>query len=750
MIGVPIPPEENIRLVMGRGKYVDDVRVEGALYLGVIRSPYAHARIVKVDMSDATKISKLTILPHDLQTTLRSIYMPAASFPDVKLVRMPVLAIEKVNFVGQPVAAIVCDDPYRLQDALERVSVDYDPLKPVLDPKKALEDGSPLIHPDIGSNICIHRVLGGDVTKVFEEAEVVLEDEFEIHRVAAIPMEPRTTLALYENGKLTLHVASQGVFIFRQYLLENLALPESHVRVVQSDVGGAFGSKTPPYPEHLLAVHAAMKLGRPVKWVESRREHLIASSHSRDIRGKVSVAADNNGRIKGVKATIIADIGAYAFFVNPLFGIFTAQQITGPYDIRAAYVDVKAVYTNKTPTGPYRGFSRPEAAFIYERAVDMLADHLGIDPAEVRVRNLVRYEDMPYKTPLGLELDPEDYHDIINKALNIFNYHSVRVELEAERRKGRMIGLGLANYIELNRASFGGGESALARLERDGKISILTGAGPHGQGLATVLRQIAAWELGVAIDRIRFLEPNSDLMKSGVGTFGSRSTVISGEAVISAVRKLRELILEHASSIMGVPPSQLTYSEGRVVGQGNPPPEISLIQIAEMAGPLETHVFVQGKDIFSYGVHFAVVEVDKETGAVRLLKYMCVDDAGRIINPLLAEGQVIGGVAQAVGQIFHEEIYYDADGQPQNVTISDAGLPTALDIGPVESILLEYPSQYSHGARGIGEAGTIAGLPTLVRAVENAIGRRVKSTNLKSERVWRMVNNRRDYSPAIW
>jgi carbon-monoxide dehydrogenase large subunit len=743
MIGVPTPPEENIRLVMGRGEYADDVKMEGVLYLGVVRSPYAHARVAQVDMGDAAKISRLTILPQDLQTTLKSMYMPAVGSPDVKMARMPILAIEKVNFVGQPVAALVCDDPYTLQDALELVSVDYEPLKPVLDPRKALENNAPLIHPDIGSNICIHRVFGGDVTRVFEDSEVVLEDEYEIHRVAPIPMEPRATLAVYENGRLTIHVASQGVFIFKQYLLENLLLPEDRVRVVQFDVGGAFGSKTPPYPEHLLAVHAAMKLGRPVKWVESRRENLTASSHSRDIRGTVSVAAEKNGRIRGIKATIIADIGAYAFFVNPLFGVFTAQQITGPYDIRVAYVDVKAVYTNKTPTGPYRGFSRPEAAFIYERAVDMLSDQLGLDPAEVRGRNLVRFEDMPYKTPLGLELDPEDYHDIMNRALDIFNYRKVKAELEAERRKGRMIGLGLANYFELNRAGFGGGESALARLEKDGTVSISTGAGPHGQGLATILRQMAAWELGVAVDRIRFLDPNSDLMKTGVGTFGSRSTVISGEAVISAARQLKQLILEHASSIMGVPLSKITYSEGCIMVADDPTPGgIDLMRVAEMARPLEVQVFVQGKDIFSYGVHFAVVEVDKESGAVRLLKYMCVDDAGRIINPLLAEGQVIGGVAQAIGQIFHEEIYYDANGQPQTVTISDAGLPTALDIGPVESILLEYPSQYSHGARGIGEAGTIAGLPTLVRAVEKAIGRRVRSTNLKSERIWRMVNNR--------
>jgi carbon-monoxide dehydrogenase large subunit len=743
MIGVPTPPEENIRLVMGRGEYADDVKMEGVLYLGVVRSPYAHARVAQVDMGDAAKISRLTILPQDLQTTLKSMYMPAVGSPDVKMARMPILAIEKVNFVGQPVAALVCDDPYTLQDALELVSVDYEPLKPVLDPRKALENNAPLIHPDIGSNICIHRVFGGDVTRVFEDSEVVLEDEYEIHRVAPIPMEPRATLAVYENGRLTIHVASQGVFIFKQYLLENLLLPEDRVRVVQFDVGGAFGSKTPPYPEHLLAVHAAINLGRPVKWVESRRENLTASSHSRDIRGTVSVAAEKNGRIRGIKATIIADIGAYAFFVNPLFGVFTAQQITGPYDIRVAYVDVKAVYTNKTPTGPYRGFSRPEAAFIYERAVDMLSDQLGLDPAEVRGRNLVRFEDMPYKTPLGLELDPEDYHDIMNRALDIFNYRKVKAELEAERRKGRMIGLGLANYFELNRAGFGGGESALARLEKDGTVSISTGAGPHGQGLATILRQMAAWELGVAVDRIRFLDPNSDLMKTGVGTFGSRSTVISGEAVISAARQLKQLILEHASSIMGVPLSKITYSEGCIMVADDPTPGgIDLMRVAEMAGPLEVQVFVQGKDIFSYGVHFAVVEVDKESGAVRLLKYMCVDDAGRIINPLLAEGQVIGGVAQAIGQIFHEEIYYDANGQPQTVTISDAGLPTALDIGPVESILLEYPSQYSHGARGIGEAGTIAGLPTLVRAVEKAIGRRVRSTNLKSERIWRMVNNR--------
>ncbi|MEM3031982.1 MAG: xanthine dehydrogenase family protein molybdopterin-binding subunit [Nitrososphaerota archaeon] len=740
MIGTSIAPEENLRLVTGRGVYAGDVNIHGVLYLGVVRSPYPHAMVRRVDASDASKVSRLVILPSDLETIFKTVLMPAMGFPDVKMARMPILASDRVNFVGQPVAAVICDDLYTIQDAVELVSVDYDPLEPVVDPKRALDGGAPVIHPEIGSNICVYRELGGDVTEAFRRADVVLEDEYEIHRVAPAPMEPRATVAVYENGRLTLYVASQGVFMFKQLLLENLALQEDHVRIVQADVGGAFGSKTPPYPEHLLAVYASMRLGRPVKWVETRRENLMASSHSRDIRGRVSLAASREGRIMGIRASITADIGAYAFFVNTLFGVFTGQQITGPYDIRAAHVDVTAVYTNKTPTGPYRGFSRPEAAFIYERAVDMLADELGLDPAKVRLNNLVKLESMPYKTPLGLELDPEDYHNIMSRALTLFNYDRLKTELGAERRSGRMVGMGLANYFELNRAGFGRGESGLARLEQDGTVSLVTGAGPHGQGLATILRQIAAWEMGISLERTRFLGPDSDLMKTGVGTFGSRSTVISGEAVISAAKALKRLILERASSLLGVPLSQLSYSNGYITTVGSPSTTVDLRYIAEKAGPLEAQVFVEGKDIFSYGVHMAIVEVDGESGAVRLLRYACVDDAGRVVNPLLAEAQVVGGVAQAVGQVFYEEIFYDSDGQPQNLTISDAGLPSALEMGPVESMLLEYPSLYSHGARGIGEAGTIAGLPTLVRAVENALGMRVKSTNLKTERIWRMSN----------
>ncbi|GBC69861.1 6-hydroxypseudooxynicotine dehydrogenase complex subunit gamma [archaeon HR01] len=741
MLGASIPPEENLHLVMGKGLYVDDVKRSNTLYLGVVRSIYPRALIRNIEVGDAVRISKLVIRSDDLSSIFKNTLMPATGPPETRMAKMPILASDRVNFVGQPIAALVCEDPYTLQDALELVSVEYEPLEPVIDPIKSLRGEAPVIHAELGSNICLYKEMGGDVREVFEKAEVVLEDEYEIHRVAPVPMEPRSTLAVYEDGRLTLHVASQGVFIFKQYLLENLAIPEDHVRIVQSDVGGAFGSKTPPYPEHLLAIYAAMRLGRPVKWVETRREHLTASNHSRDIRAKVSIAAGRDGVIHGLKASILADIGAYAFFVNPLFGVFTAQQVTGPYDIKAAYVEVTAVYTNKTPTGPYRGFSRPEAAFIYERALDMLADELHLDPVEVRRRNLVRLEKMPYKTSLGLELDREDYLGILDKALNLFNYQQVKVEIEAERKKGRMIGVGLANYFELNRAGFGRGEAGLARLEKDGSISVMTGAGPHGQGLATILRQIVAWEMGIPIERTRFLMSDSSLMKTGVGTFGSRSTVISGEAIVSAARSLRQLILEHASSLLRVPKTRLSYLNGYVRDVADPSKSVELRYIAEKVGPLEAHVFVEGRDIFSYGVHMAIVEVDRESGAVKLLRYVCVDDAGRIINPLLAEGQVIGGVAQAVGQVFYEEIAYSEDGQPLNVTISDAGLPTALEICPVESTLLEYPSGYSHGARGIGEAGTIAGLPTLVRAVENAIGRKIRTTNLKTEKVWRISNS---------
>ncbi|MEM2484520.1 MAG: xanthine dehydrogenase family protein molybdopterin-binding subunit [Candidatus Caldarchaeum sp.] len=742
MIGERIPPEENLRHVTGRGVYVDDVRVSGAVYLGVVRSPYPRALIKNVDVSDASKMSKLVILQSDLKTALKTLLLPAMGPPDVKMAKMPILASDSVNFVGQPVAAVVCDDLYKLHDAMDLVSVDYERLEPVVNPKKALDGGAPVIHPDIGSNVCVYRELGGNTAEAFSKADVVLEDEYEIHRVAPAPMEPRAALAVYENGKLTMHVCSQGVFVFKQLLLENLPLPENCVRVVQGDVGGAFGSKTPPYPEHLLIAYAAMKLGKPVKWVETRRENLMASVHSRDLRARVAIAADKSGRMMGIRANITTDVGAYAFFVNPLFGIFTGQQVTGPYDIKAAHVKVTAVYTNKTPTGPYRGFSRPESAFIYERAADMLADELGLDPAEVRLRNLVKLENMPYKTPLGIELDPEDYRDIMARALALFNYDQLKMELEAERKKGRIVGMGLANYIELNRASFGRGESALARLEHDGTVSIMTGAGPHGQGLATILRQMAAWELGIRLENTRFLQPDSELMKAGVGTFGSRSTVISGEAVITAAKRLKQLIIESASSLLDILQSQLTYSGGQVTIADNPSTAVDLKYIAERAGPLEAEVFVEGKDIFSYGVHMAVVEVDAESGAVKLLKYACADDAGRVVNPLLAEAQVIGGVAQAVGQVFYEQILYDEEAQPQTLTLFDLGVPTALETAKVESTLFEYPSRYSHGARGVGEAGTIGGLATLVRAVENAIGRRVRTTNLKTERTWRMTNLR--------
>lgn len=733
--GRPIPPKENRRLVIGKGLYVDDVKMKDCLYLGVVRSPYSRGLIKSVDIADAMKKAVDVLTLQNVTKYLKNVFLPAAGFPNVRKALMPVLANDRVNFVGQPVVAVLSDDPYKVADLLELVNVDYEPLEPVLSVEEALSEDAPIIHPEIGSNVCVSGSVGGDVEEVFRSADHVVQDKLYIHRVAHAAMEPRGGVAYLFNGKLHMHVSAQGALAFKQHLLENLNLSPEDVRVVQTDVGGGFGSKTPPYPEHVLIAVAALKWGRPVKWVESRRENLTSAMQGRDMWAEVALASTSDGTILGLKAKITADIGAYAFSVNPIYSYFTAQQLTGPYKIKAAHAVFQCVYTNKTPTGPYRGFSRPESCFIYERAVDLLADELKMDPVELRIKNLVRLSEMPFKSPLGIELDREDYVGIMNEALAFFNYDTTKKKVEEERRKGKLIGLGVCNYVELVSAALGGGESAFIKIDENGKILFTAGIGPQGQSLATTLSQLVADEMDVDIDDVEFLGSDSSFLSRGMATVGSRSIVIGGEAVIQAARKLKEILSEHASTMLNTPPEELKYVKGRWIAQDGSNKSVSLKDIVSKTGPIQLEVFVQGRDIFSYGVHMAIVEVDPETGLVSLLDYRCVDDAGRVVNPLVAEAQIVGGVAQAIGQVLYEAFYYDENGQPQTVSLADLGIPTAVEIRKIISKFSEYPSMYSHSARGIGEAGTVGGISTLVRAVENAVGTRLSTTNLNPQHV---------------
>jgi len=736
-VGKPIKAAEFLRLIKGEGTYIDDIRKDSPLFLKVIRSPYAHARIKDIDFSAVSDKSLLLVTSKLVSDKFSGAMLPALQIPQAKNVKMPTLATDKVNFVGQPVAAVVARDRYEAEDLLELVSVDYDPLGPIVDPDQAMSPNSSVIHESIGTNIGLDTKLsGGDIHSAFSSADIVVEDTLRCHRISPNPIETRGIIAQWDGTAFNVWVSCQGVFQLRQSLREALGVSDNQLRVYQPDVGGAFGAKSPAYPEYVLACYASMALQRPIKWIETRSEHLIATYHGRSASAQISLAAKRDGTILGIKGTVIADLGAYSYVINPRYSSFIAQQLTGPYRTPAAEFRVLNVFTNKVPTGPYRGAGRPEAAFFYERMMDLLSDELKIDPLEIRARNLVRISEMPYKTPLGLNLDPEDYHLILSKAGSIFDYPKLRYDIEKERRNGKSVGLGLSTYIEQNNTMFG--ESATARLREGGIIEVATGLGPHGQGHQTILSQLVSDEFGIEPDKVLITFGSTESLARGVGTYGSRSAVIGGAAAIQASRELKLKMLQECSKLVNIPQSDLKIEGGIIVTASGRTIQ-TLSELAEKNPNLESAAFAEGTNIISFGVHIVKAEVDRETGKAVISKYMALDDAGRVINPLLTEPQVVGGVMQALGEVLYEEIVYAADGQPLVGSIGDAGVPTAVEGIDVQSVLFEYPSKYPHGARGVGEAGSIGGLPAIVSAIDKAMGQRMNSTMAKPENLFEIM-----------
>ncbi len=736
-VGKEVLALEATELLKGGSKYIDDLGKD-ALHLGLIRSPYAHAKIMKIDASRAMRESLMIITNHEIEELFGNVRIPSDTYYPGKVVKMPALAQGKVKYVGEPVLGIVSRSRYEVEDLIELVSIEYDPLPPILDPMRALQKDSPVIHDDLKDNLSIETTIGsGDVDSAFGEADVVVEDELQVHRVATNPIEPRGVLANYENDRYTVIASCQGAFALKHSLTQSMNLPPEKVRVLQPEVGGAFGAKTSAYPEYILACLASRTLGRPVKWIETRSEHLLATQQGRDIYAKLSLASRRDGSMLAIRGSVTGDIGAYNFSVNPNHAPFVAQQIAGPYAIKAGHVVVKSVFTNKTPTGPFRGAGRPEAGFLIERMVDLLADELRLDAVELRRKNLVRLADMPHKTPFGLTLDVEDYSMIMDRSLDFLGYDEARKWTEEARQRGRLVGLGFADYVEINRVSIP--ESALVRIDQDERVTVITGLGPHGQGLRTVISQLVADEFETSISNINVLYGDSDLMARGTGTFASRSSSVGCAAIVSAAREVKMKAMNEAAAVLGCPVEKLEFSEFAIRKRNDPQSRVKLVELARKGVSLEASNMISGKDIFSFGVHLAIVEVDRETGKVKILSYKAVDDAGRILNPLIAEGQVCGGVLIGVGQVLYEEMDYDKDGQPLTGTIGDAGVPTAVEAPDTESLLVEFPSELPHHSRGIGEAGTIGALPTVVRAVENAIGVRLRTTHLSQEFIHKML-----------
>jgi len=759
-IGKPLRRREDGRFLRGEARYLDDLSLPGMLHMVVIRSPYAHGvlRAVRTERARVLPGVVAAIAAEDLPPELQGVPPAPVEGAQVASVPHPLLARDRVRYVGEPVAVVVAESRAVAYDAAAEVELEVEPLPAVVEIGEALQ-GEVRLHESVPDNVLFrwHRV-GGEVEAAFRKAARVVRGRFRIPRLAAVPLEPRGALASYDpgTGTLTLWCSAQGPHQPRTQLSRILRLPEDRIRVVVPDVGGAFGSKGSLPPEAALAAWLAMRLARPVKWVETRRENLQASYQGRGLEAEVEMAVDETGRLTGVRATLWADAGAYLYPSTVIPPVTTALLLTGAYTVPAAEVTVLGVATNKVPTGPYRGAGRPEAAYLVERMVDLVARELDMDPVELRFRNLIPPDAFPYRTPLGFTYDSGDYPQTLRRLQTILEADGWRTLRDRARLEGRLVGIGTALYVE--RVGAREWESASVSVLPSGRVVVRTGSTAHGQGHETTFAQIAAELLHLDVADITVQYGDSAVVPPGVGTFGSRSTTIGGAALVVALKKIREKATQIAAHLLEAAEADLEWAEGELRVRGSPDRAISWQEIAAAAyqpGRLPPEVelglnaygyFALPGLVFPYGAYGALVEVDRETGEVRLLKLVAVDDAGRIVNPLLAEGQVRGGIAQGIGQALLEEVVYGRDGQLLTASLAEYALPRAEQIPEVTSEFIETPSPLTPlGVKGLGEAGTI-GMPAAVaNAVMDALGPlgvRHLDFPFRPERVWRAIRER--------
>ncbi len=682
----------------------------------------------------------------------------------MKLRRGLCLANDRVRFVGEPVAVVVATDRYLARDAADLVEVDYEPLMAVVDPEKAIAKGATLLHTKYKDNVAYKWELeGGDVAKAFKQADKIVKERLVNQRLIPVAMETRGVLAEYLPGEkqLTVWSSTQIPHLLKTQIAAMTGVPETSVRVITPEVGGGFGSKLNVYPEEALVAHLAMRLTKPVKWIESRRENFLTTTHGRDQIDDIEVAVKKDGTILGLRVRVIADLGAYYQLLTPMIPTLTGLMMCGCYKIPAARMEIVGVLTNKMATDAYRGAGRPEATYLIERALDLVAAELKKDPAEVRRKNFPQPKEFPYATPTGVIYDSADYQRSLDLALKNADYKGLRRAQEKARKQGRIVGIGLSTYVEVcamgpsSAMPAGGWESATVRIEPTGKVTVLTGSSPHGQGQETTFAQIAADVLGLEPDDVQVVHGDTAAVPYGIGTFGSRASAVGGTAVYNCLVKLRAKIAKIAGHVMGEESDKLVL-EGRKITSKATKKSIGFLEAvgaAYMAKSLPagvepgldaTHFFEPTNFTFPFGAHICMVEIDRETGDVRLEKYVAVDDCGNVLNPLLVDGQVHGGIVQAVGQAMFEEAVYDESGQLITGELLDYALPRAADIPWMETSRTVTPSPVNPlGLKGVGEAGTIGATPALVNAVVDALapfGVRHVDMPVKRERIWRLLH----------
>ena len=754
VVGTRLRRKEDPALLTGEGKYVDDLVLAGALHVAVVRSPYAHARIRSIDASAARSMPGVVgvYTGADLQDEWAA-PMPCAwtVTPDMKSPAHYPVAVGTVNYVGDPVALVVGEDAYGVHDAADAVAVEYEPLPPVLDLEASLAGGD-LVHADMGTNTSYVWELTPDpdgVNAAFTSAAHVIRERYVQQRLLPAPMEPRAYFAVPQpvGGEMTLYSATQIPHIVKVFVAICLGIPESKVRVVAPNVGGGFGSKLNVYNEELACVALARKLGRPVRWTEERTETAQAMIQGRGQIQEIELAADADGRIRAVRVSLIADMGAYLMLVTPGIPLLGAFLYHGVYDVPLYSFRCTGVFTNKTPTDAYRGAGRPEATYAIERAVDALARKLGVDPAEIRRRNFIRADQFPYSSAAGLVFDSGDYHTALDRALTLAGYDGLRAEQQARRARGDRVqlGIGLSSYVEmcglapsrvlasLNYAA-GGWESSTVRVLPTGKVQVVTGTTPHGQSHETCWAMIAADQLGMSPDDIEVLHSDTAVAPNGMDSYGSRSLAVGGTAVYLAAEKVIAKARAIAAHQLEAAEEDLAFEGGTFSVRGTPTKAMPLAAVAFEA--FSAHNLPDGMEptleasmtwdppnfVFPFGTHVAVVEIDTDTGDVTLRAYTAVDDCGNQVNPLVVEGQLHGGIAQGAAQALFEEAVYDDDGNLITATLADYLVPSAAEL---PSFTLDHtvtPSPTNPmGVKGIGEAGTIASTPAVINAVVDAL-----------------------------
>ncbi|MFQ5850045.1 MAG: xanthine dehydrogenase family protein molybdopterin-binding subunit [Candidatus Binatia bacterium] len=768
LVGAKVKRREDPRLVQGLAHYVDDVRLPDTLHVAILRSPHAHARIEAIRFEEAFKLPGVisVITGKDIRDQVGPVPV-ASENPTLRIPRHYVLGVDKVCFVGEGVVAVVAEDRYTAEDALDLVQVEYESLPVVLDPEKALAPGSPVIHSEWPDNVAFHWTLKqGNLAKAFREAHRVVKQRLAHQRLAPIAVETRGVLARYLPGEkeLTVWSSTQIPHILKTQLSLMLGLPENRVRVIAPEVGGGFGSKLNVYAEEGLVGYLAQRFDRPVKWIEGRRENIQATIHGRGQVGEMEVAVKKDGTVLGLQYKAIADIGAYHQLLTPGIPPLTGLMLSGAYKIPCVSIEVTGVFTNKVATDAYRGAGRPEATYAVERIMDRVAQELGIDPVKIRQKNFPQRKDFPFKTATGLVYDSGNYRAAFSKALRFAGYEKLRREQKRLRNQGRYLGIGLSAYVEICAMGpsaampAGGWESGTVRVEPTGKVTILTGTSPHGQGQETSFAQIVADELGVDLDDITVIHGDTAVVSSGIGTFGSRATAVGGTAVLQAAAKVREKARKIAANLLEADPDDLVLSAGRFSVRGVPKKGVTIQQVALEAhvaknlpkkmepGLSATAIFEPSNFTFPFGTHICVVEVDPKSGGIEVKKYVAVDDCGRVINPILVDGQIQGGIVQGIGQALLEEVVYDENGQLVTGSLMDYALLRAGDLPRLELARTETPTPVNPlGVKGIGEAGTIGSIPAVVNAVVDALapfGVTHIDMPLRPEKIWRLCQGK--------